>query len=86
MFETYGPGAGIRLSRLLVSTSVFVGMINAALAGVVGGLVAKALGAGSAASLVLGAVVTSVTVVLLVFSSRRLIERARTLLVPRFAR
>lgn len=36
MFETYGPGAGIRLSRLLASTSVLVGMINAALAGVSG--------------------------------------------------
>ena len=86
LFETYGPGADIRLSRLLASTSVLVGMIVAALAGVVGGLVAKAVDSGSVASVFVGATVTAVMVVLLVLSSRRIIERIRTLLAPRFAR
>ena len=84
--ETYGPGTEIRLYRLLASTSTIVGVIDAALAGVVGGLVAKALGAGSELSLFIGAVVTSLVIVLLVEADRRIIERGRRLLEPRFAR
>ena len=61
-------------------------MINAALAGGVAGLVANAVGARSELSLFIGAVVTTVLVVLLVNTSRRLIERGRQLLEPRFAR
>ena len=61
-------------------------MIVAALAGVAGGLVAKAVDSGSVASVFVGATVTAVMVVLLVLSSRRIIERIRTLLAPRFAR
>jgi hypothetical protein len=84
--ETYGPGTEARLYRLLASTSVLVGVIDAALAGVFGGLVAKALGSGSELSLVIGGVVTAVVVVLLVYAERRIIERGRRLLEPRFAR
>ena len=84
--ETYGPGTESRLYRLLAGTSTLVGVIDAALAGVFGGLVAKALGAGSALSLFIGAVVTSLVVVLLVEADRRIIERGRRLLEPRFAR
>ena len=84
--ETYGPGTENRLLRLLSSTSTLVGVIDAALAGVVGGLVAKAAGAGSELSLFIGAVVTTVLVVLLVYADRRIIERGRRLLKPRFAR
>jgi hypothetical protein len=65
---------------------MLVGVIDAALAGVLGGLVAKAVGAGSELSLVIGGVVTSVIVVLLVYASRRIIERGRRLLEPRFER
>ena len=61
-------------------------MIDAALAGVVGGLVAKAAGAGSELSLFIGAVVTTVLVVLLVYADRRIIAHGRRLLKPRFAR
>ena len=61
-------------------------MINAALAGVVVGLVANAAGTGSELSFFIGAVVTTVLVVSLVNTSRRLIERGRRLLEPRFAR
>jgi len=61
-------------------------VINAALAGVVVGLVANAAGTGSELSLFIGAVVTTVLVVSLVNTSRRLIERGRRLLEPRFAR
>ena len=84
--ETYGPGTENRLYRLLASTSTLVGVIDAALSGVVGGLVANALGAGSALSLLIGAVVTSLVVALLIDADRRIIERGRRLLEPRFAR
>jgi len=64
--ETYGPGTENRLLRLIASTSTVVGVIDAVLAGVVGGLVAKVVGAGSELSLLVGAVVTSAVVALLV--------------------
>jgi hypothetical protein len=86
LYETYGPGTGSRFYRLIGETSTLVAVINAALAGVVVGLVANAAGTGSELSLVIGAVVTTVLVVSLVNTSRRLIERGRRLLEPRFAR
>jgi hypothetical protein len=86
LYETYGPGIGSRSYRLIGETSTLVAVINAALAGVVVGLVANAAGAGSELSLFIGAVVTTVLVVSLVNTSRRLIERGRRLLEPRFAR
>jgi hypothetical protein len=84
--ETYGPGTENRLLRLLASTSTLVGVIDATLAGVIGGLVAKAVGAGSELSLLVGGVVTAVIVALLVDADRRIIGRGRRLLEPRFAR
>jgi hypothetical protein len=86
LFETYGPGTGSRFYRLIGETSTLVAVINAALAGVVVGLVANTADTGSELSLFLGAVVTTVLVVSLVSTSRRLIERGRRLLRPRFAR
>lgn len=86
LYETYGPGTGSRFYRLIGETSTLVAVINAALAGVVVGLVANAAGTGSELSLFIGAVVTTVLVVSLVNTSRRLIERGRRLLEPRFAR
>ena len=86
LYETYGPGRGSRFYRLIGETSTLVAVINAALAGVVVGLVANAAGTGSELSLFIGAVVTTVLVVSLVNASRRLIERGRRLLEPRFAR
>ena len=84
--QTYGPGTGNRSYRLIGETSTLVAVINAALGGVVVGLVAHAAGTGSVLSLVIGGVVTAVLVVALVNTSRRLIERGRRLLEPRFAR
>ncbi len=84
--ETYGPGTENRFLRLLASTSTVVGVIDAALAGVVGGLVAKVVDAGSELSLLIGAVVTSVVVALLVHADRRMIASGRRRLEPRFAR
>jgi hypothetical protein len=86
VYETYGPHTEIRLYRLLAGTSMLVGAIDAALAGVFGGLVAKTIGAGSELSLFIGAVVTSAIVVLLAYESRRIIERGRRFLEPRFPR
>jgi len=86
LYETYGPGRGSRFYRLIGETSTLVAVINAALAGAVVGLVANAAGAGSELSLFIGALVTTVLVVSLVNTSRRLIERGRRLLEPRFAR
>ena len=82
--ETYGPGTENRVLRLIASTSTVVGVIDAVLAGVVGGLAAKVVGAGSELSLLIGAVVTSVIVVLLVDADRRIVGRGRRL-EPRFA-
>ena len=86
LYETYGPGTGSRFYRLIGETSTLVAVINAALAGVVVGLVANAAGTGSELSLFIGAGVTTVLVVSLVNTSKRLIERGRRLLEPRFAR
>jgi len=86
LYETYGPSTGSRVYCLIGETSTLVAMIDATLAGVVVGLVAKAVGAASELSLSIGAVVTTLLVVLLVNTSRRLIERGRRLLEPRFAR
>ena len=86
LYETYGPSTGSRFYRLIGETSTLVALIDATLAGVVVGLVAKAVGAASELSLSIGAVVTTLLVVLLVNTSRRLIERGRRLLEPRFAR
>ena len=86
LYETYGPGTGSRFYRLIGETSTLVAVIDAALAGVVVGLVANAAGTESELSLFIGAVVTTVLVVSLVNTSRRLIERGRRLLEPRFAR
>jgi len=86
LYETYGPGTGSPFYRLLGSTSTLVAVINAALAGGVGGLVAKAAGAGSELSLFIGAVVTTALVVLLVYADRRLIGRGRGSLESRFPR
>jgi hypothetical protein len=84
--ETYGPGTENRLLRLIASTSTVVGVIDAALAGVVGGLLARVVGAGSGPSLLIGAAVTSVAVALLVHADRGMISRGRRRLEPRFAR
>ena len=86
LYETYGPGTENRFYRLLASTSTLVGVIDATLAGVVAGFVAKTVGAGSELSILIGAVVTTALVVVLVNASRRIIERGRRMLEPRFAR
>jgi hypothetical protein len=86
LYETYGPGTEARLIRQLAGTSMLVGVIDAALAGAVAGLIAKAVGAGSGLSLFIGSVLTSAIVVLLVYASRRVIERGHRLLEPRFPR
>ena len=82
LYETYGPGTGSRFYRLIGETSTLVAVIDAGLAGVIVGLVANAAGTGSELSLFIGAVLTTVLVVSLVKTSRRLIERGRRLLEP----
>jgi hypothetical protein len=84
--ETYGPGTENQVLRLIASTSTVVGVIDAALAGVIAGLVAKVMGAGSELSLLIGVVATSVVVALLVHADRRIIEPGRRGLESRFAR
>ncbi len=86
IYESYGPGTEPRLYRVLASTSTVVGVINAALAGVIGGLVARSAGAGFRLSLLVGAVVTSMVGVLLIYAERRITERGRGLVHPRFPR
>jgi len=86
VYETYGPGTELRVYRVLASTSMVVGVIDAALAGAVGGLVARSLGAGSQVSLLIGAALTVVIVVALAYLSIRIVERGRRSLEPRFGR
>jgi hypothetical protein len=86
VYETYGPGTEMRVYRIIAGTSMLVGVVDAALAGVIGGLIARALGAGSEVSLLTGAALTVVVVAVLVYVSIRIIERGRRLLKPRFAR
>src|SRR6187431_3815793 len=85
LYEAYGPGTGSRFYRLIGETSTLVAVMNAVLAGVVVGLVANVAGTGSELSLAVGAVVAVLLLVWLVNTSRRLIERGRRLLEPRFA-
>jgi len=86
VYETYGPGTELRVYRVLASTSMLVGVIDAALAGAVGGLIARSLGAGSQVSLLIGAALTVVIVVVLAHLSIRIVERGRRALEPRFGR
>jgi hypothetical protein len=86
IYETYGPGTQMRFYRLLSSTSMLVGVIDAALAGVIAGLLVTAAGVGPAPSIVLGAVVTAAIIVLLAYTSRRFIESGRRSLYSRFGR
>jgi hypothetical protein len=86
VYETYGPGTELRVYRVLASTSMLVGVVDAALAGAVGGLIARSLGAGSQVSLLIGAALTVVIVVVLAYVSIRIVERGRRLLEPRFGR
>ena len=84
--ETYGPYSQTIRHFRLGDMSVLVGVIDAVLAGVVGGLLADAAGAGSELSSSIGAVLTVVVIVLLVYETRRKIERGRDSLQPRFPR
>ena len=84
--ETYGPHTEMRFYRLFASTSMLVGVLDAALAGAIAGLLATAVGAGPAPSIVLGAVVTAVAVLLLTRASRRFIDSGRRSLDSRFGR
>jgi hypothetical protein len=86
LYETYGPHTEMRFYRLLASTSMLVGVIDAALAGVIAGLLATAVGAAPAPSIVLGAVVTAVAILLLARASRRFIDSGRRSLDSRFGR
>jgi len=84
--ETYGPHTEMRFYRLIASTSMLVGVIDAALAGIIAGLFAAAVGGGPAPSIVIGAVVTAVSVVLLIRNSRRFIDHGRRSLHSHFGR
>jgi hypothetical protein len=86
VYETYGPHTQMRLYRLLASTHMVVGVIDGALAGVIAGLLAATLGAGPAPSIVLGAAVTAVAIVLLARTSRRFIDSGRRSIDSRFGR
>ena len=81
-----GPAARVRPSRFLSSTPVVVGLIDAVLAGILAGLVARVADAGVAPSIALGAVVGLAAVAVIVMTGVRGVVRARGLLDPRFPR
>lgn len=86
VLETLGPAARVRPSRFLSSTPVVVGLIDAVLAGILAGLVARVADAGVAPSIALGAVVGLAAVAVIVMTGVRGVVRARGLLDPRFPR
>jgi hypothetical protein len=86
VLETLGPAARVRPSRFLSSTPVVVGLIDAVLAGILAGLVARVADAGVAPSIALGAVVGLAVVAVIVMTGVRGVVRARRLLDPRFPR
>lgn len=86
IMQNFGPWARVRPSRLLASTPVLIGVIDAVIAGVIAGLVAEVSGAGGTVSILIGTSVTVVALALLVFSATRVIQELRTTWVPRFPR
>ena len=86
VLETLGPAARVRPSRFLSSTPVVVGLIDAVLAGILAGLVARVADVGVAPSIALGAVVGLAAVAVIVMTGVRGVVRARGLLDPRFPR
>jgi hypothetical protein len=86
VMQNYGPWATVRLSRLLASTPVLIGVVDAVIAGVIAGFVADVSGAGRTPSILIGTAVTLVALGLLVYSATRVIQELRTTWVPRFPR
>jgi hypothetical protein len=86
VLETLGPGARIRPSRVMSSTPMVIGLIDAILAGVLAGLVARVAGSGTALGIGIGVVVGIAAIGVIVVTGMRGIARARGLLVPRFPR
>jgi hypothetical protein len=86
VYETYGPRTQMRLYRLLASTHMVVGVIDAGLAGAIAGLLASTVGAGAAPSIVTGAVVAAASIAMFANASRRSLDRGRRALHSRFGR
>jgi hypothetical protein len=86
VMQNFGPWATVRPSRLLASTPVLIGVVDAVVAGVIAGFVAEVLGAGRTPSILVGVAVTVLALALLVFSATRVIQEIRTTYVPRFPR
>ena len=84
LFQTWGPGASLRFTRIVASTPMLVGVVTTVLAGVLAGLVAKVSGAGEAASIVIGAAITFLAIVVLVASARTRVQRLRAEWTPHF--
>jgi hypothetical protein len=86
VMQNYGPWAAVRPSRLLASTPVLIGAVDAVIAGVIAGFVAEILGGSRTGSILVGVAVTLVALALLVLSATRVIQEIRTTYVPRFPR
>lgn len=84
VMQNYGPWARVRLSRILASTPVLVGIIDAVVAGVVTGLVAKVSGASGAASIAVGVACSLVAIVVALVFFVRSVLLVRDSWVPRF--
>jgi hypothetical protein len=76
----------MRSYRVIASTSMVVGAVNAALAGVIVGLVARSFDAGTELCLFLGGAVTALFVMGLAYLSIRIMKRGRRLIESRFGR
>jgi hypothetical protein len=87
LMETFGPEASLRATRVIASTPMLVGLVNAFVAGVLAGLIVEGSGGERIAGVVVGAIVTLAMIALLVAASRRELARLRRALAPpRFPR
>jgi hypothetical protein len=86
VMQNYGPWATVRPSRLLASTPVLTGAVDAVIEGVIAGFVAEILGGSRTASILVGVAVTLVALALLVLSASHVIHEIRTTYVPCFPR
>ena len=85
ILKTYSAfGEGLKPSRLLATTPVLVGVIDAAVAGILLGLIAKALGAGAAVTMTIGLVALVVGVAMVGRAELRRVDRMRRTYRPVF--
>jgi hypothetical protein len=84
VMQSFGPYARVRMTQVLASTPVLVGLINAVVGGVLAGLLAEFVGAPTAVSIALGMACTALAITGLALAASRGLAQLRRRLVSRF--